>query len=569
MVVSRVVHPTWFSRAVSSDPARPLGSAGYVYDSPEARLAVAAAYLRTLFRGDDAVLFATIDRRDPRGPGMRTHVPRPWGPPFLRHLDALNRDGHDVFVAVNTVRKAAHPDSGKVNWGRTRAHVSDVLRLQVDFDQNAADSVPALRSDVLAGVIPCPDVVVRSSPSKYQCLWNLPRNDDQWTAQAAEFYSTLLASRYGADPTVYPVSQVMRVPGFYNRKHAYAADPPLVRPCALPVRDWYRPEGMQVNAVSDFEPLQSVVRPVDLERALDKFPSMAFGASSPEAVARIQEHFRGDIAYSTSLHTARAGRTGMDTGMVLAAGSEAVARIVERQDAGDARRRDQRDRSPGAVGPAAGRKQTSPTRPPAGQVLDQPGMRRHRAEYRQALRAGAPARPREVWVIGRNGLPQLRVVKPTAAEQGFAAGLHDNLKPLAGGARARPATARPASPSGPPTGALPSQLDHYDWGLTLQFLEDGYAPRAVAVALARRRTVGEHKKLDPERYARKTVDRAVEHCRRRAEERGRPWQPGTLGDIPGSPVHRPVPEPAAAPAPASGAASAVDRGGVERNARGL
>ena len=564
-----MVHPTWFSRAVSADQARPLGSAGYVYDSPEARLAVAAAYLRTLFRGDDAVLFATIDRRDSRGPVMRTHVPRPWGPPFLRHLDGLNRDGHDVFVAVNTVRRAPHPDTGKVGWGRTRAHVSDVLRLQVDFDRDAADSVPALRSDVLAGVVPCPDVVVRSSPSKYQCLWNLPRGDDQWTADAAEFYNVLLASRYGADPTVYPVSQVMRVPGFVNRKHDYVSAPPLVRPCALPARDWYRPEGMQVNALSDFEPLQSVVRPVDLERALEKFPSMAFGASGPEAVARIQEHFRGDIAYSTSLHTARAGASGMDPSMVLAAGAEAAARIVERQDAADATRRDRRERAARASGPshrAPDRSAGSPAAAPP--VLAQPGMREHRADYRRAVRDGSAAQPREVWVMGRNGLPQLRVIKPTASEQGFAAGLHDKLPPSRrGGGPANPGRTRPPSPPGPPSGALPSQLDHYDWGLTLQFLEDGYAPRAVATALARRRTVGEHKKHDPRAYAHKTVKRAVEHCRRRAAEAGRTWEPGTLGDVPASRSSTAVPEPAAAPAPASGAASASVRVAVDRAAR--
>ena len=492
---------------------------------------------------------------------------QPVRPVLLRSLDDLNRMGQDVYVTVNPVRRVPQPGSRRLAWGRTRAHIREPLRVQLDIDAHASDAVPALAADVLSGVVPAPSLILRTSPGKYQMLWNLPRGGDAgsgsrpWTPAVAEYYSYLMARRYGADKTIYPVSQILRVPGYYNRKPQYGDDPPLVRPCAQSRRQWFRPSGAPHFAPSDFETLQSVVRPADLALALAKFTPSRGAAVSPEHVAALQEKFRPEIEYTHHLHAEQARPLGMDTDLVFAAGREAVVRIVERLDAEDERAGRSRAAAPrraSARAPASRAPSAPPSDPPASAPIVEPfRVQRDRARAAVVHGAGAPA-PAEVWVLGRDGLPQLRTVSPTAREVGYGLGLHD--APLV-----TPA-ARSRTPLPPPrTSSAPagSQSDFADWGFTMRFLEDGYAPDAVALALAARRAAGPDQKRDPEAYAAKTVRRAVAACRDRAAEAGEEWEPGDRvfdGPEEGSPAAPAVapraPGPAVPPPSAAAAARA-------------
>ena len=53
-------------------------------------------------------------------------------PESVRRLDALNRDGYDVYCTVNTV----HPEA----TGRTKADIASVRRLQLDLDEVSAEN---------------------------------------------------------------------------------------------------------------------------------------------------------------------------------------------------------------------------------------------------------------------------------------------------------------------------------------------------------------------------------------------------------------------------------------------
>ena len=572
-------YPDWYARALSADWRRPYGCGRYDYRSTDGRLGVAAAHVRSLFVDGDQVMFVTKKSEQGQPPKIHHHTPAGWGPDHLRKLDWYNERGHDVYLVVNTVKKLSPSPDGKRSW-RTRQHVDNVLRVQLDIDDYPEQALPALKADVVSGVIPCPDLVLRSSHRKFQCLWNLPRDDPQWTPAAAEYYSRLIGRRYGGDPSVYPVSQVMRVPGYYNRKVGYADDPPVVRPCALPARDWYRPAGSQVKSVTDFEPLQSVVRLEDLRVAREKAGAFRGTDTSDDALRTLQKHYEGDIRYSLQLQTPRASADGMDVGMVLAAGNEAVARIVDRLDAEDVRsgrsRTPARSVSPPAASSPAAAAARASSRPESGAPRDgaqrvPPPVATTFTEQRRAMRdgivAGSGVVPSSsVLVIGRDGMPTRRVVKPTAAEIGYALGTNPTLKPYrpdvassssgSPGPRARPAGG-PAS--------LPSQLDSYDWGLTLQRLEAGYSPEAATLILVQRRTVGEHPKADPHKYAEMTVKRAVDFCRERAVEAGVTWEPGDLG-VDGAPPPQPrSAEPESAAAPSSALPS--DRDGRSSSSR--
>ena len=157
-----------------------------------------------LFGAED---FATVVLRDRRGPGSR-QLSRPAGhwchPSGQRLLRSANDAGCDVFCSVNpTVR------------GSSRS-VSEVRRLQVEFDTDGNERIGKLMTDAKSGRVPMPAVVVRSSAGRWQVLWHV--EPAAWTCAGAEEANRRLASAYGGDPAVVDVTRVMRVPGFVNRK---------------------------------------------------------------------------------------------------------------------------------------------------------------------------------------------------------------------------------------------------------------------------------------------------------------------------------------------------------------
>ncbi len=125
-------------------------------------------------------------------------------PSGQRLLRVANEAGSDVFCGVNpTVR------------GLSRA-VSDVRRLQVDFDTDGDRRVGRLMRDARSGRVPMPAVVVRSSVGRWQVLWHV--DPAAWTVAGAEEANRRLAAAYEGDPAVVDVTRVMRVPGFTNCK---------------------------------------------------------------------------------------------------------------------------------------------------------------------------------------------------------------------------------------------------------------------------------------------------------------------------------------------------------------
>ena len=189
-----------------------------------------------------------------------------------RVFERVNERGWDVFVAVNTFRPV-DAGGGRAETGRTRAHLASVLRVQLDLDGSLADNAAVferMREDVIDGIVPAPSFVLRSSPEKYQALWNVDGGD--WTAGQAELYSHLLAARYGGDEVVTPATQVMRVPGFRNAKQEYRSDSgsPVVDEVELSRRLWpVRPRAKL--DVDRFRPLEGVVGVDALRRGLEKW----------------------------------------------------------------------------------------------------------------------------------------------------------------------------------------------------------------------------------------------------------------------------------------------------------
>ena len=166
------------------------------------------SYVRALYRSDEHVALLAVERLQDRGVKQRivTADALP-GASYQRWLRHLNANGWDLFVSMNPI----NPSRGQ----REKRDVAAVRRLQLDLDNDGAESLAHVLQDVGTGRLPQPGAVVRSSTSRYQVLWH---TGPGWDVEAAEDTMTRLAALYGGDPAVADVARVMRLPGFRNKK---------------------------------------------------------------------------------------------------------------------------------------------------------------------------------------------------------------------------------------------------------------------------------------------------------------------------------------------------------------
>ena len=123
---------------------------------------------------------------------------------FAQHqqdLMRLNEEGHGVYVMVNKGDGIAH---GNAKTCRTAANVVAVRALFVDLDGAPPEPVLAYQ----------PDIVIESSQDRWHAYW-LTRDFplDKFTSCQQQ-----LAKKFNADPKVFDLPRVMRVPGFWHLK---------------------------------------------------------------------------------------------------------------------------------------------------------------------------------------------------------------------------------------------------------------------------------------------------------------------------------------------------------------
>lgn len=120
-------------------------------------------------------------------------------------LTALNQVGAGIYVMVNE-------GDGRVHEGqrtcRTNANVIRVRANYVDLDNAPVDLEP-----LLTAPIP-PDIIVESSPTKYQAYWL----SEGCPLEQFSGIQKGLIERYGGDKAVHDLCRVLRVPGFWHQK---------------------------------------------------------------------------------------------------------------------------------------------------------------------------------------------------------------------------------------------------------------------------------------------------------------------------------------------------------------
>ncbi len=143
---------------------------------------------------------------------------------WLRHQNAQR---YEIYISMNALHDGA--------YGRTKADVASIRHVYLDFDHNgdaAVQNVFFKRPD-----LPTPNFAVNTSPDRWQVIWQV----EGFGKEEAETLQRALARQTGADPAATDCARVLRLPGFFNYKHAR---PHLVRvePHAALAGTVYRPE---------------------------------------------------------------------------------------------------------------------------------------------------------------------------------------------------------------------------------------------------------------------------------------------------------------------------------------
>jgi hypothetical protein len=110
----------------------------------------------------------------------------------------------DVYVGMNPVKPEAR--------ARTKEDIHSIRHLYLDLDHDAQRSLATVEQSKL---VPQPNVVIATSPSKLQLAWRV----EGFAQEQAEAVLRAMARKFGGDPAATDSTRVLRLPGFVNRKY--------------------------------------------------------------------------------------------------------------------------------------------------------------------------------------------------------------------------------------------------------------------------------------------------------------------------------------------------------------
>ncbi len=143
-------------------------------------------------------------------PDKRLEHPQQLYVPYPDRADQAHAWVRTAAAAGREVYQCAHLTTEP---RRRKETAAPLAALWVDLDHARLDPRAA----------PPPSVAVESSPGRLQCYWQLTEPIDPRTGEAV---NRQLAQALGADASGWDLTQLLRVPGTFNRKYANA---PLVR----------------------------------------------------------------------------------------------------------------------------------------------------------------------------------------------------------------------------------------------------------------------------------------------------------------------------------------------------
>jgi hypothetical protein len=141
---------------------------------------------------------------------------RALAPRYLGWLAHENANGANIYVAANPLLAGSRK--------RTKESIASVRHLYLDIDTDGDGRLAALRA---SDAVPIPNVILSTSPGKYQVLWRV----EGFAFEQQESILKLLAIAFGGDPACTDCNRVLRLPGFLNRKYDPACCVTVEYPC--------------------------------------------------------------------------------------------------------------------------------------------------------------------------------------------------------------------------------------------------------------------------------------------------------------------------------------------------
>jgi hypothetical protein len=180
----------------------------------------AIQYLTALFDDDDILCLTFIHgvKTYSRGGSVTENVFVPLAEVIKKYgivrLTQRNEQEH-IYVSMATFQPGSK--------NRTQANIVSNKHVFVDMDKRGPETLAAIRSSVAAGELPAPNIIVESSPNKFQAIWNTTGLD---FADVKALNKTLVA-KFGTDPQTTDPHRVLRIAGFKNIKAKYPDPKPV------------------------------------------------------------------------------------------------------------------------------------------------------------------------------------------------------------------------------------------------------------------------------------------------------------------------------------------------------
>ena len=133
----------------------------------------------------------------------------------INRLIARNKNGWNNYVSMATFKPGSK--------NRTKNNIADACHVFIEADENGDAVLADVRATVADGDIPAPTFIVRSSPHKFQFVWNVTG----FTIPGLEALNRTLQQKFGTDPAATDAARVLRIPGFRNLKPKYSDPKPV------------------------------------------------------------------------------------------------------------------------------------------------------------------------------------------------------------------------------------------------------------------------------------------------------------------------------------------------------
>lgn len=187
---------------------------------------IASDYIRSNFEPTNRLAVVLINGRTDSVIQRIATADKIAAPDFQAWLRYLNAQRYEVYISMNTLREDAR--------GRTKHEIAAIRHVYLDIDKNGDEALHAIlkRAD-----LPVPNVIVNTSPNKWQVSWKV----ENFGKDQAENLQRALARDIGADPAATDCARVLRLPGFLNHKYDRPY-PVRIQPHAASSDSVYRPE---------------------------------------------------------------------------------------------------------------------------------------------------------------------------------------------------------------------------------------------------------------------------------------------------------------------------------------